>query len=255
MRGMVRAEVPPRRNVAAVRLTAVDGDAAREVGDRSAAEEPMEIRAGGPGHEAEAVAVTMRTPGSDFELAAGFLFTEGLVASREEIATIAYCELPAAVRLHRHRVRRRRRARRRQRLGRARAAQGADDRRRRAAGRGAGMEIGSHSLTHRAAAGRRADATLADEVRTQPARSSRDLTGRTSTGFCYPYGAARRPRGRRRCGRPATTTPARWTRRPARRPARAAAHLRRRPGHRAAPVRQVARHGDRRGPYAAGGAR
>jgi FdhD protein len=63
--------------------------------DRLATEEPMEIRAGGPGQEPVAVAVTMRTPGNDFELAAGFLHTEGIVREREDIASVNYCDLPA----------------------------------------------------------------------------------------------------------------------------------------------------------------
>lgn len=54
----------------------------------------MEIRAGGPGQEPVSVAVTMRTPGHDFELAAGFLFTEGLIRYRDEIASVLYCDLP-----------------------------------------------------------------------------------------------------------------------------------------------------------------
>jgi FdhD protein len=51
----------------------------------------MEIRVGGPGQEAEPVAVTMRTPGHDFELAAGFMITEGLARPRE-ISSVAYCD-------------------------------------------------------------------------------------------------------------------------------------------------------------------
>jgi len=49
-------------------------------------EEPLEIRVNGT-----AVTVTMRTPGSDIELAQGFLLTEGVIASREDVLTIRYC--------------------------------------------------------------------------------------------------------------------------------------------------------------------
>ncbi len=62
--------------------------------DRLATEQPLEIRIAAPGLDAMTVAVTMRTPGDDFELAAGFLFTEGIVDHREHIAGIRYCDRP-----------------------------------------------------------------------------------------------------------------------------------------------------------------
>jgi FdhD protein len=49
-------------------------------------EEPLEIRVNG-----ESVSVTMRTPGDDFDLAVGLLWTEGIIKSQDEIGTIAYC--------------------------------------------------------------------------------------------------------------------------------------------------------------------
>jgi FdhD protein len=51
-----------------------------------AVEEPLEIRVDGT-----PISVTMRTPGSDIELAQGFLLTEGVVGGREDIRTIRYC--------------------------------------------------------------------------------------------------------------------------------------------------------------------
>jgi FdhD protein len=58
--------------------------------DTLATEEPMELRvlAGG---DRRTLAITMRTPGHDFELAAGFLHGEGVVARPEEIRRISYC--------------------------------------------------------------------------------------------------------------------------------------------------------------------
>jgi FdhD protein len=52
-----------------------------------AVEEPLEIRVNGA-----PVTVTMRTPGSDIELAQGFLLTEGVIAHRDEVLAIRYCE-------------------------------------------------------------------------------------------------------------------------------------------------------------------
>ncbi len=50
-------------------------------------EEPLEIRVG-----QQSLIVVMRTPGHDFELAAGFLFTENLIKSADDIVIISYCE-------------------------------------------------------------------------------------------------------------------------------------------------------------------
>ena len=57
------------------------------VEDELVVEEPLEIRVG---HQS--LIVVMRTPGHDFELAAGFLYTENLIASSDDIEIIAYCE-------------------------------------------------------------------------------------------------------------------------------------------------------------------
>ena len=55
--------------------------------DALAAEEPLELRVGG-----RSLAVTMRTPGHDVELAHGFLLTEGVIGSMDDVATARYCD-------------------------------------------------------------------------------------------------------------------------------------------------------------------
>ena len=91
---MGTAERPPLAGPSAeVRvLRLARGERPAERRDRVAGEEPLEIRVGGPGEPLTQLAVTMRTPGADFELAAGFLLTEGIVEDRHGIADIRYCE-------------------------------------------------------------------------------------------------------------------------------------------------------------------
>ena len=76
-----------------VRVRVVEDGRGRVRPDALATEEPMEIRVISGGRR-QTVAVTMRTPGSDFELAAGFLYGEGIVSSPEDIAKISYCVDP-----------------------------------------------------------------------------------------------------------------------------------------------------------------
>jgi len=62
------------------------GDAAVTQEDVLAVEEPLELRVGG-----RPLAVTMRTPGHDFDLAAGFLVSEGVIARLEHLSSARYC--------------------------------------------------------------------------------------------------------------------------------------------------------------------
>ena len=73
--------VTARRPVLRIR----DGEVTRRP-DALAAEEPMEIRVDG-----RALTVTMRTPGDDFDLAVGFLVSEGVVGAAEDLASVRYC--------------------------------------------------------------------------------------------------------------------------------------------------------------------
>src|SRR5215210_5119442 len=73
-----------------VRVRVFEEGQARVRPDTLATEEPMEIRLIS-GDSKQTVAVTMRTPGADFELAAGFLYGEGIVSSPDDIFKISYC--------------------------------------------------------------------------------------------------------------------------------------------------------------------
>ena len=78
------------------------GDLRESITDRVAIEEPLEIRlgyeVGGERHTAS-ISITMRTPGDDEDLALGFLFTEGIVRSPDDVAIVKPCNGDNTVRV------------------------------------------------------------------------------------------------------------------------------------------------------------
>ncbi|HEX3465631.1 MAG TPA: formate dehydrogenase accessory sulfurtransferase FdhD [Candidatus Elarobacter sp.] len=80
-----------RSSAVDVRTLALRDGVLRERVDRVCVEEPLEIRLRARG-ETRRVAVTMRTPGADLELAAGFVLGEGIVPNREAIRAIRHCD-------------------------------------------------------------------------------------------------------------------------------------------------------------------
>jgi FdhD protein len=77
----------PQNQFCAAEVLRIRGAESSTASDWLAREEPLEIRVRG-----QSIAVTMRTPGNDDELACGFLLTEGLIHSRDEVIEIASCE-------------------------------------------------------------------------------------------------------------------------------------------------------------------
>jgi len=74
----------PSRGIDLTQVSEWEAGKVRRFQDYLVAEGPLEIRVGGA-----PLTVTMRTPGHDLELAAGFLFTEGLIQKREQIASLS----------------------------------------------------------------------------------------------------------------------------------------------------------------------
>lgn len=84
----------PRKTVDRVRIRRHRGGPGERARDVVAVEEPLELRLAWQdpaGARKRSVAVTMRTPGDDFELAAGFLFSEGLLPGRSALSELVYC--------------------------------------------------------------------------------------------------------------------------------------------------------------------
>ncbi len=80
--------MPPRpRSIDVTQVAEWRDGQVRRAQDYLVAEEPLEIRIG-----KTPLSVTMRTPGHDLELAAGFVFTEGLIKKREQILSLEYAK-------------------------------------------------------------------------------------------------------------------------------------------------------------------
>lgn len=74
------------RDTHRVHVVRISEEQQKHIEDEVVVEEPVEIRVNG-----ESILVTMRTPGDDFDLAAGLMWTDGVIGSGAEIGTIGYC--------------------------------------------------------------------------------------------------------------------------------------------------------------------
>ena len=79
-----------RLNKTKRRIWTVDNGQIRRKSDYLAGEEPLEIQLSAGGEQRTA-AITMRTPGHDYELAAGFLYNEGIIQNKLDILQMTYC--------------------------------------------------------------------------------------------------------------------------------------------------------------------
>src|ERR1700712_2496152 len=82
-----------------VPVTKINGNQSLATMDKLAIEEPLEIRlafGAGLNRTVKNISVTMRTPGSDAELATGFLFTEGIIKDKNDLASVNHCFIACA---------------------------------------------------------------------------------------------------------------------------------------------------------------
>jgi FdhD protein len=82
-----RTVKPQARSIDLTQVSEWQDGSVRRFEDYLVAEEPLEVRVNGT-----PLTVTMRTPGHDLELAAGFLFTEGIIQKREQIALLEHAQ-------------------------------------------------------------------------------------------------------------------------------------------------------------------
>jgi FdhD protein len=81
-----------------VDISRVSGNQSRSESDDVAVEEPLEIQLSSPtaeGSAAKSISITMRTPGEDADLALGFLLTEGIIKSADQVSSVAHRGEPA----------------------------------------------------------------------------------------------------------------------------------------------------------------
>ena len=93
-KGFVARESQPRQETLAITRVSSMGSVLDS--DAITIEEPLEIRLAVPGLDEFPLAITMRTPGNDNELALGFLYTEGIIRSLDDLVTVEHCRPPAA---------------------------------------------------------------------------------------------------------------------------------------------------------------
>ena len=88
-------KIMPQPKVQSLHIQKIQGQVSTHKTDLIVVEEPLEIRLGYgqlEDRKQKSISLTMRTPGNDFELSLGFLFTEGVIQHKGQIHKVRYCE-------------------------------------------------------------------------------------------------------------------------------------------------------------------